>query len=422
MSKVTGIEMEENASSPMEDSFSIFAELLISKIFDYYLRIIYPDQEDSVSEEKYNSIKNKYDSINTLISILEKNGIEYLKKNSIKYIKTKHQVFLIAGCNRKPNEDEPETSKFEYEYMKVDDRANIDVGIFFNINKDDKTLKILVPFEVKTGFNLPNNITDQPSQQNPSNNENFKIIKGSIPGILAHKKIKMIDKSETTYSLFGLMEKPEGAQRTGDCFSKYLENGKYAISSESETAGFIRRENQKLKDNPHGKFSEISLEKLFSEFAEQFFIDNFVEEEEVFAEALKYFSKNIEVCWEEKTLFCLDEIKNKNMKKKEIINKFSKYRLLFFTLDRKISVPYIEFSQVKIIKTLKVPKGNRSEDELIEAQGKWDDNIENMLDIQKLFNGIFDLRKKRIEAEFNNYVHRFLNTIETDFYNEWIQK
>ena len=422
MSKVTGSEMEENASSPMEDSFSIFAELLISKIFDYYLRIIYPDQEDSVSEEKYNSIKNKYDSINTLISILEKNGIEYLKKNSIKYIETKHQVFLIAGCNRKPNEDEPETSKFEYEYMKVDDRANIDVGIFFNINKDDKILKILVPFEVKTGFNLPKKITDQPSQQNPSNNEKFKIIKGPIPGILAHRKVKMIDKNETTYSLFGLMEKPEGAQRTGDCFSKYLENGKYAISSESETAGFIRRENQKLKDNPHGKFSEISLEKLFSEFAEQFFIDNFVEEEEVFAEALKYFSKNIKVCWEEMTKFCLEVMEIKTEEQKKSLNKYSKYIITFFTLNRKISDRYIECLQLKKIKVLEDPKNKRSPDVLKEIQKNWDNNIKNIMDIQKLFNRIFDLRKKRIESEFNNYVHRFLNTIKTDFYNEWIQK
>ena len=153
---------------------------------------------------------------------------------------------------------------------------------------------------------------------------------------------------------------------------------------------------------------------MFSEFAEQYFKDRFDKEEKIFANTLKHLSGNIEFHFKRFIEFCSVRIKfNKNNKK--LMYNYQDYISKFFTFKRKISDHYIEFLKLKDIENL---KARSSEDGLIKAQNEW----VIIIDIQKVFNGVFDLRKKRIEAEFNNYVHHFLNTIDTDFYNEWVQK
>ena len=164
---------------------------------------------------------------------------------------------------------------------------------------------------------------------------------------------------------------------------------------------------------------------MFSEFAEQYFKDRFVEEEKIFDNTLKHLKNNINVCWGNYKgnyiKVCLDKIVKNNKKglkalfKKfeELIEKFNNHIAKFF-INRKISDFYEEFSKLDIKKL----NDHIPEENLKNAENE----LENIIGIQEIFNGVFELREKRIEAEFNNYVHHFLNTIETDFYNRWVKK
>ena len=409
----------------MVDSFSIFAEMLISKIFDYYLKEkIFPKQKVDGKFDVYidgfvkDAIKNDPQfgsSIKLLIAILKVNlGGE----TNVNYECTKHQVFFIA-------QSEDNTT-----YIKVDDSANIDVGIFF---KTDDGKKLLIPFEVKTGKkSYFKETTEEPDGHKApqKNGWTFPKIKGSVPGILAHTEgvnleIKVNDQFPTKYSLFGLKEKPDDIQLNNFEDKKvhivnYLKDHQYLIKRDKNSIGFICRDTPTPPTN--SVFQIISLNTLFSEFAEQYFKDRFVGEENIFANTLKHLSDNIMVCWEmyrkNYIVPCLDKI-DKNTKEKkhhDLINKFNDYICKFFIPNRKISDPYEKFSQLKGVE--KLTTDHIPEKESIKAQSQWVDFI----GIQKCFNGIFDLREKRIEAEFNNYVHHFLNTIETDFYNKWVKK
>ena len=355
-------------------------------------------------------------TIRILLAILKVNlgGETY-----VNYESTMHQVFFIAQS--KINEEI---------YIKVDDSANIDVGIFF---KTDDGKKLLIPFEVKTGNKsyFKENTEEPDGHKAPQKNGwTFPKIKGSVPGILAHTegvnlKIKVNDQFPTKYSLFGLKEKPDDIQLNNFedkkvHIVKYLKDHQYLIKRNKNSIGFICRDTPTPPTN--SVFQIISLNTLFSEFAEQYFKDRFVDEENIFANTLKHLSDNIMVCWkmyrENYIVPCLDKIdkkeKSKEKKHHKLINKFIDYIRKFF-INRKISDPYEEFSQLKDIEKL---TDHIPEKESIKAQSQWVDFI----GIQKCFNGIFDLREKRIEAEFNNYVHHFLNTIETDFYNKWVKK
>ena len=138
------------------------------------------------------------------------------------------------------------------------------------------------------------------------------------------------------------------------------------------------------------------------------------------------------VCWEmyrkNYIVPCLDKIGKNNengsealIKKfkeliekfKELIEKFNNHIAKFF-INRKISDFYEEFQKLDIKKL----NDHIPEENLKNAENE----LENIIGIQEIFNGVFELREKRIEAEFNNYVHHFLNTIETDFYNKWVKK
>ncbi len=412
----------------MEDSFSIFAEMLISKIFDYYLKEkIFPKREtdgkfdvyidgfveDAIEEDE----QFESSTIRLLISILKVNlGGE----TGVNYESTMHQVFFMAR------------SEDNTTYIKVDDSANIDVGIFFKTEER----KILIPFEVKTGNNwIANDITDEPTDHTKELNRNqwtFPKMKGPVPGILAYTgnvnlKFKGSDEFVTKYLLFGLKKKPDGIQNNiiidnADIVNTF-EGNQYFINNQNEkSVGFICRHSKNLDKK---KFQKISLETLFSEFAEQYFKDRFVEEEKIFDNTLKHLKNNINVCWGNYKgnyyKVCLDKIVKNNKKglkalfKKfeELIEKFNNHIAKFF-INRKISDSYEEFSELDIEKL----SDHIPEENLKNAVNE----LKNIIGIQKIFNGVFELREKRIEAEFNNYVHHFLNTIETDFYNRWVKK
>ena len=420
----------------MVDSFSIFAEMLISKIFDYYLKEkIFPKQKVDGKFDVYidGFVKDAIEkneqfessTIRLLIAILKVNlGGE----TGVNYECTMHQVFFMA-------QREDNTT-----YIKVDDSANIDVGIFF---KTDDGKKLLIPFEVKTGKQsyFKENTAEPKGHNLPNNEGTFPKMNGPVPGILAHTNeiiIKYVgSKPDTTkYSLFGLKEKPEGIQLNNfedkkEYIVKFLKDYQYLINRDKNSIGFICRDSETLakdksKTLAQEKFQIISLKALFSEFAEQYFKDRFVEEEKTFANTLEHFSKYIEVCWDNYRGnyidVCLDKIdKNKSIDRKknkkcdfrELIEKFNNHITKFF-INRKISDFYEEFLEPDIKKL----NAHIPEENLKNAENEW----ENIIGIQKLFNGIFDLREKRIEAEFNIYVHNFLNTIETDFYNKWVKK
>lgn len=419
----------------MVDSFSIFAEMLISKIFDYYLKEkIFPKRETDGKLDVYR-VKDFDDhikaiekdpqfessTIRLLIAILK---VSLGGETDVNYESTMHQVFFIA-----------QSEKNKEIYIKVDDSANIDVGIFF---KTDDGKKLLIPFEVKTGNKsyFKENTEEPEGHEAPKKNGwTFPKMKGSVPGILAHTEninleIKVGDVFPTKYSLFGLKVKPDNIQLNNfedkkDDIVNSLKNHQYLIKRDKNSIGFICRDTPTLPTN--SVFQIISLKTLFSEFAEQYFKDRFDKEENIFANTLKHLSKNIEVCWEnyKKKYFgsCLVKVNNSNIKKiskrikspNNLIKSYSDHIFKFFTLSRKISDLYNEFSVLNDIEKL---KAHIPENELKIAQSEWNDFI----DIQKCFNGVFELREKRIEAEFNNYVHHFLNTIDTDFYNEWVKK
>ena len=424
----------------MVDSFSIFAEMLISKIFDYYLKEkIFPKRETDGKLVFY-KVDNKFDdrikaiesdpqfessTIRLLIAILK---VNLGGKTGVNYESTMHQVFFMAQS--KKNEDI---------YIKVDDSANIDVGIFFKTDEG----KILIPFEVKTGNKsyFKENTEEPDGHKAPQKNGwTFPKIKGSVPGILAHTEdvnleIKFGVGFPTNYSLFGLKEKPDDIQLNNfedkkDYIVKSLKDHQYLIKRDKNSIGFICRDTPTPPTN--SVFQIISLNTLFSEFAEQYFKDRFVEEEKIFANTLKHMSDNIMVCWEmyreNYIVPCLDKIGKNNengsealIKKfkeliekfKELIEKFNNHIAKFF-INRKISDSYEEFSESDIIKL----SDHIPEENLKNAVNE----LKNIIGIQKIFNGVFELREKRIEAEFNNYVHHFLNTIETDFYNRWVKK
>jgi len=413
----------------MEDSFSIFAEMLISKIFDYYLKEkIFPKRETDGKFDVYidgfveDAIEKdeqfESSTIRLLIAILK---VNLGGKTGVNYESTMHQVFFMAQS--KKNEDI---------YIKVDDSANIDVGIFFKTEEG----KILIPFEVKTGNNwIGKDITEVPTDHTKELNRNqwtFPKMKGSVPGILAYTedvdlKFKGSDEFVTKYLLFGLKKKPDGIQNNiiidiADIVNTF-EGNQYFINNQNEkSVGFICRHSKKLDEK---KFQRISLETLFSEFAEQYFKDRFVEEEIIFANTLKHLKNNIKVCWENYKgnyiKVCLDKIYKNNKtgykalvkKFNELIEKFNNH-IAKFLINRKISDFYEEFSESDIEKL----NAHIPEENLKNAENEW----ENIIGIQRIFNGVFELREKRIEAEFNNYVHHFLNTIETDFYNRWVKK
>ena len=399
----------------MVDSFSIFAEMLISKIFDYYLKEkIFPKQKVDGKFDVYidgfvkDAIKKDPQfgsSIKLLIAILKVNlGGE----TNVNYECTKHQVFFIA-------QREDNTT-----YIKVDDSANIDVGIFF---KTDDGKKLLIPFEVKTGKQsyFKENTAEPKGHNLPNNEGTFPKMNGPVPGILAHTNeiiIKYVgSKPDTTkYSLFGLKEKPEGIQLNNfedkkDDIVNSLKDYQYLINRDKNSIGFICRDTPTPLIN--SVFQIISLETLFSEFAEQYFKDRFDKEENIFANTLEHFSKYIEVFWKNyKSCFVGIKLSKKINKS---IKDYDKHISFFFTCERKISDPNKEFLKLKDIENLKARCLGVG---LINPENEW----ENIICIQKLFNGIFDLREKRIEAEFNIYVHNFLNTIETDFYNKWVKK
>lgn len=422
----------------MEDSFSIFAEMLISKIFDYYLKEkIFPKRETDGKLVVYKA-DGKFDvyvdgfvedaikkdeqfessTIRLLIAILK---VNLGGKTGVNYESTMHQVFFMAQS--KKNEDI---------YIKVDDSANIDVGIFFKTEEG----KILIPFEVKTGNKWKvKEITDVPKYQEEGNGNQgtFPKMKGSVPGILAYTddvnlKFKGSDEFVTKYLLFGLKKKPDGIQNNiiidiADIVNTFKGNQYFINNQNDKSVGFICRHSKKLDEK---KFQRISLETLFSEFAEQYFKDRFVEEEKIFANTLKHLKNNIEVCWGNYRRnyidVCLDKIDKNNesdyrarvKKFNELIKNFNSHFAKFF-INRKISDPYEEFFELNVNKIL---KNHISEEEFIKAISA----INYIVDIQNCFNGVFELREKRIEAEFNNYVHHFLNTIETDFYNKWVKK
>jgi len=412
----------------MVDSFSIFAEILISKIFDYYLKEkIFPKRETDGKFDVYidgfveDAIKKdeqfESSTIRLLIAILKVNlGGE----TGVNYESTMHQVFFIAQS--KINEEI---------YIKVDDSANIDVGIFF---KTDDGKKLLIPFEVKTGNKsyFKENTEEPDGHKAPQKNGwTFPKIKGSVPGILAHTEninleIKFGVEFRTNYSLFGLKEKPDDIQLNNfedkkDYIVKSLKDHQYLIKRDINSIGFICRDTPTPPTN--SVFQIISLETLFSEFAEQYFKDRFVDEENIFANTLKHLSDNIMVCWKmyrkNYIVPCLVEIGKKSgsealfKKFNELIEKFDNHIAKFF-INRKISNFYEEFLKPDIEKL----NAHILKENLKNAENEW----ENIIGIQKIFNGVFELREKRIEAEFNNYVHHFLNTIETDFYNRWVKK
>lgn len=293
----------------MDDSFSFFAEELIKSIFDYQLGRIFNNKE----KENLVSIPPPKDRECTASdTFLGKEIIKILKaeikETQIQIIncETRTQIKILVGLE---GEEKP---------YNLDGEQKVDVGILFEykfINDKEKSQKIMIPFEVKTGERGLHKKAIKDMLRSPDiKNENT--IKGNMLGILSRTPINLksthliTDEHIPLTKTFGLIIRKK--------IYNHLKDGKNGGKALLEGGiGDVDEENTYIPFRTNHTF--FGLEDIFKNFANEYFSN--VYPEAVLYHTLEHMLKSDQK-YENKDIDINKIVESKTRKTKDAFNNF----------------------------------------------------------------------------------------------------
>ena len=266
----------------MDDSFSFFAEKLIKSIFDYQLGRIFNNKE----KENLVSIPPKDRECTASDTFLGEKIIKILKaeipieETQIQIIncETRTQIKILVEMDGK-----------KYEYYNLDGKQKIDVGILIEykfINDKEKSQKIIIPFEVKTGKKGLDKAKFKKWIKSPEIDKakkNKLFLKGNMLGFLSRTAI--LDAQAKTKSIkrsIKLLEASERIQITNKFgliirkkIYKCLKDGVQPLLFGKE--GNDKNSESEQYDLFRTNHTFFGLEDIFNNFADEYFSNEYPE-------------------------------------------------------------------------------------------------------------------------------------------------